>query len=462
MTEAAAISDFESMKVLVVEDDDLIRLSVEDRLRLSGIPVVAASDIGGAIYHLSQGGIDLVITDIRLPDGSGRDLFAKITRHHPGLPVVLMTAFGTVADAVELIKAGALDYIEKPFDMEVFLVKLKRILGDILAARDTTELIGHDGTSVRPGSGFLGRNPAMHRIERLVARIKDVDSPIIITGESGVGKEVLAGVLHRNSRRRLGPYVRVNCAAISPPRFESELFGQAEGASWKPGRFEQAHGGTLFLDEVGAVPMDLQERLVRVLQDSAIDRNGDRAMIDVRVIVASQQNLTEAMNQGRFLPDLYWSLEVIHIRVPPLRERTEDVVFFARLFLQEFAGKFRKTINGLTESAEQWLVGQTWQGNLWELRNVLARAVALAAGTRIDRCDLLPVGDEDSPPSSPTEATLRTTVEEAEQGAIRAALARHHWAIGRAAEALGISRKGLWEKMRRYGIANREEDSNHP
>lgn len=461
MAESAA-SEFGGLKVLIVEDDDIIRFSVEDRLRLSGIPAVSSSDITGAIYHLSQGGIDLVITDIRLPDGSGRDLFAKIARHHPGLPVVLMTAFGSVADAVDLIKAGALDYIEKPFDMDVFLAKLKRVLGDILASRDATELIGQDGAAVHLGSGLLGRNPAMQRIERLVARVKDVDSPIIITGESGVGKEVLAGLLHRNSRRRSGPYVRINCAAIAPSRFEAELFGQPEGGTWRAGRFEQAHHGTLFLDEVGAVPLDLQERLTRALQDGVIDRAGEIVPVDVRVIAASQQDLTEAMNQGRFLPDLYWCLEVIHIRVPALRDRPEDILFFARQFLQDFAAKSRKSINGLTENAEHWLCDRAWPGNLWELRNVLARAVTLAAGTRIDRGDLLPVGEDDLPHRITADATLRAAVEEAEQGAIRAALARHHWAIGRAAESLGISRKGLWEKMRRYGIANRDDASDHP
>ena len=447
--------DFGNYRVLLVEDDEIMRLSLEDRLRLENIPVHAVPDLSSARKKLEKGDVDLVITDVRLPDGTGIELFNEISNHFPGIPVILMTAYGDISDAVTLVKAGALDYLTKPFDISDFITKIKYHLSFIA---DSHLILDNADThiSFKAGSGRLGKSSSMRKIEQLVARLSKSDSSVLITGESGVGKEVVADLIHHNSLRSQGPMIKVNCAALSTTLIESELFGHEKGAftgaiKQRIGRFEQAQGGTIFLDEIAEVSPDIQVKLLRVLQEREIEHVGgvEPITLDVRVIAATQVILDESIKRHEFRSDLYWRLNVIHINIPPLRERRKDIVYLARLFVSELAAKTGSPIKGLSKEAETQLQSMSFPGNVRELKNIIERAVALCDGTWIGTCDL-PIQDSNNHDISVT--TLRESIEEAEQKAINNALAKNDSKISLAADHLGISRKNLWEKMKRYGI----------
>lgn len=421
--------------VLLVEDDELMRISLEDRLRLEGVPVVAVADLAEAFGHLESAHVDLVVTDIRLPDGTGKDIFEWIAARRPGLPVMLMTAFGSVADAVALVKAGAVDYLEKPFDMAAFVERVQRAL------REQAPALGGEW------EGALGSCPAIRRVERLVARMGGADSPVLITGEWGTGKKVLARMIHATSARAHGPFVKVNCSGIASERLAAELFGAPEA----PGAFARAQGGTLFLDEVADLPAELQHRLLTEIQ-AAADRS--RA----RLIVATRSDPAAAVQQGHLRNDLYWRVSVQPIHIPPLRERPEDIGVLARRMLPDLARRAGRVAPGLSAAAEARLRAMPLPGNARELRNILERALPFCSGARIEEADLTPLETEEGEALATSAVpSLRETVDEAERIAIRTALETHGWAIQKAADALGISRKNLWEKMRRHGIDRGDE-----
>lgn len=452
-------NDFSDYCVLLVEDDEIMRMSLEDRLRLEQIPVRAVCDTASARKQLEKGDIDLVVTDIRLPDGTGIELFSDISHHFPGIPVILMTAYGDISDAVTLVKAGALDYLTKPFDINDFINKVEHHLSCIADTYLTLGNSATDSNSFKPGSGCLGKSSAMRKIERLVARLGKSDSSVLLTGESGVGKEVVASLIHNNSLRADKPMIRVNCAALSSSLIESELFGHEKGAftgatRQRIGRFEQAQGGTIFLDEIAEVSPNIQVKLLRVLQEREIERVGgvEPIPLDIRIIAATQVVLEESIKKNEFRPDLYWRLNVIHVDIPPLRKRQEDIIYLARLFVSEQAKKTGVAIKGLSKEAELQLQSMPFPGNVRELKNIIERAVALCDSPWIGASDL-PTLDRSTHEISTT--TLRQSIEQAERKAINKALAENDGIINQAAGALGISRKNLWEKMKRYEIENR-------
>ena len=446
--------------VLVVEDDQIMRVSLEDRLQMEGFDTIAAADFSTARDALGERGFDLVATDIRLPDGDGRDLFEAVCRLHPGTPVMLMTAYISVEDAVALTKAGAADYLTKPFDLDSFVRKARRAV-ERSRDRHTAPLVAADGSAAMPGSGTLGRSPQMRRIEEITARIRDIDSAVLLTGESGVGKEVVARFIHRNSTRADGPFVAVNCAALPSGLVGSELFGVEKGAfagaeERRAGRFEQAQGGTIFLDEIAEVPDATQLKLLRILEDHRVERLGGTGPIelDVRVMASTQVDLEAEVARGTFRSDLFWRLNVLRIKVPPLRERRDDILFLARLFVSEQAGRMHRPVEGLSAASEERLLRIDFPGNVRQLRNMIERAVALAAGPRIQVLDLsadeFPAAEKGAEADAPM--TLKANVESAERAAIRRALDEADGTLHLAAENLGVSRKTLWEKMRRYEI----------
>jgi DNA-binding NtrC family response regulator len=444
--------------VLLVEDDPIVRFSLADRFKLEGIPVVVTEDISSAKIELKASHIDLIVTDIRLPDGTGIEFFHYVSKHFPGIPVLLMTAYGEISDVVHLVKSGALDYLIKPFDITEFISKVKHHLSNIL---DRRIILNTTSTqkSFKPGSGHLGKSPSMRRIERLVSRLSDNDSTILLTGESGVGKEVIANLIQSNSPRANGPFIKVNCAALSPTLIESELFGHEKGAFTGAshqaiGRFEQANGGTIFLDEIGEISPDIQIKLLRVLQEREINRVGSvkPIQVDIRIITATQLLLEEAIKKGTFRSDLYWRLNVIHIEIPPLRQRKEDIVYLARQFADEFSSKSK--IKGLSKQTELMLLSHTFSGNVRELKNMIERAFALSDGPWLKPGDLYMMETEQSEQSVNCSATLKDSLEKAECLAINEALTESSGKIINAAETLDISRKSLWEKMKRYKIEN--------
>ncbi|MFA6020493.1 MAG: sigma-54 dependent transcriptional regulator, partial [Rhodospirillales bacterium] len=363
-------------RVLLVEDDEIMRLSLADCLKMEGIVAVTAGTVAEARRFLTEGHADMVITDIRLPDGSGRDFFHEISAALPGVPVMLMTAYGSVPDAVELVKAGATDYLTKPFKLDGFVATVHRILGGITEAREHLKL-NQNGIEnpFQPGKGLLGTSAAMRGVERLIARIAPLDSSVLIIGESGVGKEVVSNMIHHNSRRRAKPFVKVNCAAIPANLVESELFGHEKGAftgadKLRQGRFEQADGGTIFLDEIAEIPPETQVKLLRVLQEREIVRLGGSETIplDVRILAATQVDLQTAIAQDRFRSDLFWRLNVIRVDIPPLRERPEDALFLAKRFIHDYAEAMNKRISGLSAEAEIRLKQWPFPGNVRELK----------------------------------------------------------------------------------------------
>lgn len=445
--------------VLVVEDDEFMRCSLEDRLELENISYRIARNYAEAIAQLDTGCIDLVVTDIRLPDGTGIDLFGYINTHHPGIPVVLMTAYGDIADAVELVKFGALDYLTKPFELGVLMKLLKSRIHEIEEAR----IIGFDDDGIEghvPGSGVLGVSPQMRTVERLIARLRNSESTVLITGESGVGKELIASMVHSNSPRRSGPMVRVNCAALAPSLIESELFGHEKGAytgahQRRIGRFEQASGGTLFLDEIAEIPPEIQVKLLRVLQEREVERVGGQKPIplDVRIVAATQVDLEAAIENARFRMDLFYRINVIRIHVPPLRLRPEDILFLARRFIRESSEKPSGPVTGFTREAEKVLLSLSYKGNARELKNLIDRALVLVSGPMITGADLSPQSESGSGVGD-QEFSLKESIQRAERQAIERALALNEWKVVRAAEMLGISRKSLWEKMKRFHISH--------
>jgi two-component system response regulator AtoC len=420
-------NDRERMRVLVVEDDEIMLLSLTDRLKLEGIEAAGAPSLKDARWWLGTGGVDLVVCDIRLPDGDGCDLFREISHLQPGLPFILMTAYGSIAAAVALVKAGAVDYLEKPFELPAFIDLVRRCLQSLAAIR-LADMSASE--RYRLGSGFLGRDPSILRIERTIARIRDLDTPVLISGERGTGKRQVAALIHHNSHRRQGPFVKLNCAVWENA---SDVDGDFAAA------VTRASGGTLFLEEVSELPDRLQGHLIQLIS---------QPHANLRVVAACRTDeQQEHQPSAAVRPDLLWRLEVLNIRLPPLRERPDDIPDIARLFLAQTAAGSGRRVTDFSPSAEAYLKAQKLPGNGRELRRMVERGLALTDGSQVE---LQHLQAESEPAPKPVD--LKTAVEEAERTAIQAALAHSDGAIGKAAESLGISRKNLWEKMRRHGL----------
>src|SRR5215469_13213142 len=411
----------------VVEDDPTQGGTLTHRLELEGYRPVWWRTGNEALRGLPTARPDLVVCDIRLPDISGEDLFLQVLPQLGGKPFLFVTGYGEVEQAVRLLKAGAVDYIAKPYALPDLLERITRLL------------------TLQPGAtGELGTSAAMREVETLLRRVANIDSSLLFRGESGVGKEVAAHFVHKISTRGQDPLVAVNCAAIPGELIESQLFGHERGAftgaqARHHGYVERARNGILFLDEVGELPMPMQAKLLRLLQERAFSRVGGEAVIKTgaRLLCATNADLERAVVEGRFREDLYFRINVISVEIPPLRDRTDDILPLAYRFMQEFAQAFTRSLHGFTPAAEEALLEHPWRGNVRELRNRVERAVALSHSPWIGKEALFP-GERVEPETvaSPS-STLEEVRRRAERQHIRAVLARADGRVEEAAKLLG-------------------------
>jgi len=457
-------------RVLVVDDDRRMRRTLQVLMETMGLDSVAAATASEACAHLRTARFDLVLTDLKMPGASGIDLLDEIRTAHPKLPVILITAYGTIQTAIEAMKKGASDYVLKPFDNE----NLKLVIGRVLELQrfraENVFLRQQVGEPWAAEDMFLAL-PSMHAVADLIRRIAPSGSPVLVTGETGTGKELAARCIHAQSPRRDRLFVPLNCAALPAELLEAELFGHARGAFTgadreRQGKFEVADGGTLFFDEIGDMPVALQAKLLRVLEDAAVEPLGTnkRVKVDVRVISATNQNLEEAIATKRFRRDLYFRLNTFEIHLEPLRKRTADIDVLAPLFLDRFAREIGKCPCRLSEGVMTLLRSYDWPGNVRELRNLMERAAVLSTeGVVSDRFfrSMMRVPPapraqttegRDELPDAEAELPLADAVERFERRMILRALDETNDNKAEAARRLGISERNLWYKLKKHGL----------
>ena len=457
--------------ILVADDDATIRSNLAVLLRSEGFPVIEAADGQQAASILSRQAVDLALLDLKMPGRTGLELLREFEDQLEETPVIVITAFGGSQAAIEAMKLGAFDYIAKPFDLDEVLFTVRRALKQQLLIAQVRSLEARPKVSeATGGEEMIGATPAMLQVFKSIGRIATNSESVLILGESGTGKELVASAIHRNSARASKPFVKVNCAALSPTLLESELFGHERGAftgavAQRIGRFEQAHEGTLFLDEIGDLNIDLQAKLLRVLQTGQFERVGgnDSLSVDVRVISATHQDLAAMVADRTFREDLLYRLNVVLIVLPPLRERREDIALLAEHFVRRLAHKYDWPQLTLSPEACERLVGRSWPGNVRELQNVLARAATLTRGRVILAEDIqlaagtVPVASHDPRREQSASLSLKAILGETERRVIQQALDENDWNRTKAAKALGISRRQLFDKIRHHGLETRDE-----
>jgi two-component system, NtrC family, response regulator len=459
--------------VLIVDDELNIRRVLAAMLARAGYEVTTAEDGEQALAVLHKTPVHVVVTDLVMPRLGGMELLQRVATEFPDVPVIMITAHGTVDSAVAALKAGAFDYITKPFEQE----ELKKVIAKATRAHDLERHNVHP----TPGEGekppLVGHSPAMRQIDEIVAKVADSPSTVLITGESGTGKELIARELHQRSSRRDKPLIKVNCAAIPKDLVESELFGYEKGAftgavGSKPGRFELADGGTLFLDEIGEIPVEMQVKLLRALQESEFERVGGikTLQVDVRLIAATNRDLKALIAEGRFREDLYYRLAVVPIALPPLRDRRGDIPPLVEHFIGKYNRRLGKRVTSVDEEAMQVLLAYPWPGNIRELENLMERSVLFADGPVIDGASLPealreraggvttpiaavgPLGAIAAPSGASMKEIVRQAQAELERELITRALEETSGNVTHAAKRLQISRKSLQMKMKELGL----------
>src|SRR6202050_1530326 len=451
--------------ILIVEDESKMRRLLELNLGDDGFTVLSADSAEEGLKILGKENVDLVVTDLKLPGMSGLEFLQAAKRNDASLPVVVMTAFGTVETAVEAMKTGASDYVLKPFSLaEMRMVVHKEL--DVHRLREENRSLREALGQKYGHPNVIATSPAMQQVLATVERIATTNSTVLLGGESGVGKDLIARVIHQKSRRASGPFVKINSTAIPENLLESELFGYEKGAftgatTTKQGKFELADKGTLFLDEIGDVPASTQVKLLRVLQEREFERlGGTRTLkVDVRLIAATNRDLRAALEEGTFRQDLYYRLNVVPIDIPPLRDHKEDIPDLVKLFIARFSEAAGKNITSISPQAMDVLVGFHWPGNVRELENVVERAIALAPGPVLTIADVPLDNASPSSRSTPNSPTLPDgfTLEQWEDEMIREALRRANGNKSQAARLLGLSRNALRYRLSKIGIADEPE-----
>lgn len=447
-----------SRTILVVDDEKYIREGLCAALSMDGYEALEAEDGAQAWDVINKTPVDLVITDLRMPKMSGMDLLKRIYTTYPTIPVIVLTGHGTIEEAVDAMQNGAVDFLTKPVNLDHLSVLIKKCLSNKDLADKNKELTRElDALKLRNEyTKIIGKSQKVVKLLDTIQRIAGSKASVLITGESGVGKELVAQAIVNYSDRRDKPFVKVHCAALTPSLLESELFGHVKGAftgaiADKKGRFEMADGGTIFLDEIGEIDANTQIKLLRVLQEHEFEKVGGEKTIktDVRVIAATNRNLEDEIKAGRFREDLYYRLNVVRLDVPPLRERKEDIYLLITEFLNQFNQENGKHIEGFSNEARNKIVNYDWPGNIRELRNCVESAVVMCRGKVIEASDL-PLNIQQASSDSSVEIPIGSTMEDAEKAMILATIAHCNGNRTKAAEVLGIGRKTLLRKLQDY------------
>src|SRR5437763_5270714 len=456
-------------RVLVVDDEQSLRKVLAATLQREGYEVQVASDGEEALAALDRDGADVVVTDLVMPRMDGLSLLRKVVVSHPDVPVIVVTAHGRIDSAVEAMKAGAFDFVTKPFEH----AELKAIIAKAARQSDLNarNVVPHQ--TGRRFSEIVGKGQRMIELQQIIAKVADAPSTGLISGESGTGKELVATALHEKSSRREKPLIKINCAAIPRELVEAELFGFEKGAftgavQSKPGRFELADGGTLFLDEIGEIPVEMQVKLLRAIQESEFERVGGvkTTRVEVRLVAATSRDLTREIAAARFREDLYYRLNVVPIHLPPLRERREDIPLLVEHFRQKYNARLRKNVEKVEDEALSCLAAYAWPGNIRELENVLERTILFAEGPRIGLKDLpaslrrepeaAPAAEAQqaaaSGPPGPLKEIVKGQVQAIERDLIVRGLEVTGGNVTRTAKLLKISRKSLQMKMKEFGL----------
>lgn len=446
-------------RILVVDDDTAHRKMLHALIGGWGYEISEADDGSSAISEVRERSYDLVLMDVRMLKVSGIEALSEIKSFNPAVPVIIMTAYSSVEAAVDAIKQGAYDYLTKPLDFDKLKLTIERAMENVRLKEENLRLKENLGIHFDRMS-IIGRSTAMARLLETVALVAPSEATVLITGESGTGKELIAGAIHFNSTRKTGPFVKVNCAAITETLLESELFGHEKGSFTgaerrKDGRFLQANGGSIFLDEISEMPLSMQVKLLRVLQEREITRVGGESVIkiDTRVIAATNRDLDGMIASGSFREDLFYRLNVVNLKAPALRERKEDIPLLAINFLEMFAERNRKNIKGFTPGAMDVIVKYEWPGNVRELMNAVERAVVLGRSEYLDEDDLPVVKKH----SEETAGSLRPEIadmplEEIAKASILRTLESLRGNKSETARRLGITRRTLHKKLKKYGV----------
>lgn len=450
--------------LLIIDDERNYLLVLETLLTDAGYAVTALNDPETALAFLEESEVDVVITDMKMPKVSGREVLEHVKKNWPHIPVLIMTAFGSIEGAVEAMRYGAFNYITKPFSNDELLLSLQNA-AELAKAHRQYRLL-HESLEERFGRHqIIGRSRAIRDMLALVDRAGPSRATVLITGESGTGKELVARAIHFSSPRSQASFVSVNCMALNPGVLESELFGHEKGSftgavAMRRGRFEQADGGTLFLDEVGELTPELQVKLLRVLQERRFERVGgtEEIEVDIRVVSATNKDLLPLVHSGQFREDLYYRLNVVHIPIPPLRERREDIPLLVAHFADKSARDNGMPVKNFSAGALNYLTGYEWPGNIRQLQNVVERCMVLVPGETITLEDLpAEIRDEDAQFKSavdllPVQLDLADTLERMEAALVRRALVRADFVQAKAAEMLGISKSLMQYKLKKYSI----------
>ena len=452
----------EAQRVLVVDDEPEMATVVEQALRRRGYYAVQKNSADSAWELLESEDFDVVITDLNMRGMSGVELTDRVAKNRTDLPVIVITAFGSLETAIATLRAGAYDFITKPFDIDQLVLAVERAAQN-KRLRDEVKRLQAEVDRSKPSTDFIGEGPAIRKVHEVVARVAETDATVLVTGESGSGKELVARDLHKRSKRARGPFIAINCAAVSESLLESELFGHVKGAftdasAAKSGLFVAASGGTLFLDEIGEMPLGMQAKLLRALEERTVRAVGSNVEtpFDARLVTATNRDLESLVESGKFREDLYYRINVVHVDMPALRSRGRDILLLAQHFIGKFAAPMGKNVTGFSSAVAERLISYAWPGNVRELQNCIERAIALARFEELTVEDLPPKVRDYKPTAfvvvATEDPTDLVTMEEVEKRYIQKVMEAVGQNKTQAAKTLGFDRTTLYRKLERYKL----------